>query len=239
MSSYKIKSVPNVEQTINDMSFKGGIPNIPERFSLPNCTQCGAEMTFFFQIAFPQKHIWEGKAMAFFHCTTYRDTDNYCPKTYYTRGQDDYPSIPDGFLDDYQANFRIYVFDTVEPATQRSEAKRILKFEQIRFEKINPKSKYSNTTKVGGVPAWDANTLDGANEIYKEISYMGAGFDFLMQVERDWSFARLPDAPLQMILPNYFANETADYSIFNGPKMYFLGTKSSNLKPPRVLLYLL
>jgi hypothetical protein len=196
-------------------------------------------MTFFFQIAFPQKHIWEGKVIAFFHCTSYRDMDNYWPKTYYTRGQDNYPSIPNDFLDTYQTNFRVYVFETTEPVVQRIEAKRILKFERLSFEKINPKAKYYNSTKVGGTPAWDLSKLDGADEIYKEVTYMGAGFDFLMQVERDWSFVRLPDAPLQMILPNYFANETADYSIFNGPKMYFLGTRNSNLNPPRVLLYLM
>jgi hypothetical protein len=196
-------------------------------------------MTFFFQVTFPKKHVWEGKTMAFFHCTTYRDTDNYWPKTYYTRGQDNYPNIPDEFLDTYQTNFRIYVFDTSEPVIQRNEAKRVLEFERLGFEKINPRVKYHNTTKVGGIPAWGANILDGADEIYKEVTYMGAGFDFLMQVERDWSFTRLPSTPPQF---DYYKEGSPIYHMYHpfmGPKMYFLGTKSSHLKPPRVLLYLL
>jgi hypothetical protein len=221
------------------MSFKGGIPNIPKRFPIPHCTQCGAEMTFFFQIAFPRKHMWEGRTITFFHCTACANMDNYWPKTYYTRGQDNYPNIPDGFLDTYQTNFRIYVFETTEPVIQRNEAKHVLKFERLSFEKLNPRVKYYNTTKVGGIPAWDLSKLDGADEIYKEVTYMGAGFDFLMQVERDWSFTRLPETPPQF---DYYKEGSPVYNLYNpfmGPKMYFLGTTAPQLDPPRVLLYLM
>jgi hypothetical protein len=238
MFSYKITSTPDAEQTINDMSFKGGIPNIPQRFEIPHCTLCGAEMTFFFQITFPKAHVWEGRVIVFFYCTSCYDVDKSWPQIIYVREQ---INISDNFLDTYQTNFQIWVFDANGPMALRLDFARRIKFERLEFEKINPKAKYGRLTKVGGTPAWNVNitTNKEDNELYKEVTYMSGGVDFLMQIERDWPFTRLPDAPLQMILPNYFSNETLPYMLFNGSPLKLLGTTANQIKPPRVLLYLL
>lgn len=73
MCAYQLKSIQNVIQVSEDMIFKGGFPNIPEYLKLPNCPLCNTEMTFFFQVAFPEKHIWYEKVMAVFHCTSCYD----------------------------------------------------------------------------------------------------------------------------------------------------------------------
>jgi hypothetical protein len=238
VSSYKVISVVNVDQTEQDMSFKGGLPNIPERFEIPYCTQCSAELTFFFQIAFPKKHVWEGKVMAFFHCTSCYDVDNFWPKILYVR---DHINISDHMLDKYQTNFRIFVFDASESVALQHKFKLKLKFESLAFQKINPKAKYDNTTKVGGRPAWDKSPLEGDDELYKEITYMGGGLEFLMQIERDWPYMRLPDAPLQFEHYKQYKDSPilSIYQPFMGPKIYFLGTTSPQVDPPRVLLYLM
>jgi hypothetical protein len=231
MSAYKIIDLPNTQQTLNDLSFKGGIPNIPQRFELPYCKLCGAEMTFFFQIAFPEKHVWGGKALALFHCTSCWDFDNYWPNTVYSQ---EYTMLPNDFLDTYQTNFRIYVFDVAEATKQRYESKQILKFERLEFETISPSS---NVTKLGGKPNWSKNRWDGkgADKIYKQVTYMGGGVVFLLQIKPDWTFEPLDGVPEQA--PGGGLKKT--YSIFRGPHVYFLGTTAPKLMPPRVLLYAL
>jgi hypothetical protein len=219
-----------------DTSFKGGVPNIPERFSIPYCEQCNSEMIFFFQITFPKNHVWEGKIMAFFHCISCNDTEKYWPKVLYVQDQ---IAIPDNLLDTYQTNFRILVFDSNDSLLLRSQFAQKVKFEKISFEKINPKAKYSNTTKVGGKPAWDVSQIEGIDELYREITYMGGGVEFLMQTERDWPFIRLPNTAPQF---DYYQEGSPLYNLyrpFMGPKMYFLGTTTPQLNPPRVLLYLM
>lgn len=36
-AAYKVLTIANVEQTEQDMSFKGGVPNIPDRFEVLLC----------------------------------------------------------------------------------------------------------------------------------------------------------------------------------------------------------
>ncbi len=235
MSAYKIVDVPDTEQTPRDLSFKGGVPNIPPALDLPHCALCKAEMTFFFQIAFPQDHVWEGRVMAVFHCTSCVNVNNYWPKLVFA---EEHLMLEDDVLDTYQTNFRIFVFGAREAVSLRNEAKRVLKFEGIEFEKIAPAAK---ARKVGGTPNWSKHRWSGTSpsELYKQITYMGGGVVFLMQTENDWTFTRLPEAPPQ------FEHYTVDqprfnrYVLFNGPHLYFSGTTSSEVSPPRVLLYAL
>ncbi len=53
-------------------SFIGGKPCLPSSVSLPVCKICGEPLTFFFQVAFPEGHIWAGKSLAFFFCSSYQ-----------------------------------------------------------------------------------------------------------------------------------------------------------------------
>jgi hypothetical protein len=232
MSAYKIIDLPNTQQTSSDLSFKGGIPNIPQRFEIPYCKLCGAEMTFFFQIAFPEKHVWEGKVMAFFQCAS---NNSEWPQFVFVEAQ---LAIPDDALDTYQTNFKIFIFDADEPVVQRYESKRVLKFERIAFERIPPSTR---VRKVGGIPNWSKNRWDGTSptELSKQISYMSGGVVFLMQAENDWTFERLPDAPPQFTHYKEEQPRYNRYSLFRGPYLYFLGTTSPQLNPSRVLLYAL
>jgi hypothetical protein len=117
----------------------------------------------------------------------------------------------------------------------RKESDKTLQFERLDFEKAPVKSK---GTKVGGEPNWSKNRWDskGANELYKLITYMGGGVVFLMQTENTWVYTRLPNAPKQF---EDYPDHVMTYKPFNGPFLYFLGTTSPQLNPPRVLLYAL
>jgi hypothetical protein len=44
---------PTRAQTEADLTFRGGVPKMPAELALPHCQKCGAEMVFFFQVAFP------------------------------------------------------------------------------------------------------------------------------------------------------------------------------------------
>jgi hypothetical protein len=193
-------------------------------------------MTFFFQIAFPEKHVWEGKVMVFFHCTSCRDFQQFYPSITYVRTQ---INIPDGYLDTYQTNCRIWVFDADESKVLRDDFAKRVKFERLEFERINPRPRYDDWTKVGGTPAWGVyrDVAKEDHELYKEITYMGGGVEFLMQIEPDWEFTRLPDAPLQILFA-FSAKESTPYKLFGGPIKLF-GTTSKQLEPPRVLIYFL
>lgn len=60
-------------------SFTGGKPCLPPSVLLPVCKICGEPLTFFFQAAFPERHMWAGKSLAFFFCSAayhrHKDTE--------------------------------------------------------------------------------------------------------------------------------------------------------------------
>jgi hypothetical protein len=192
-------------------------------------------MTFFFQIAFPKQHIWEGKVIAVFQCTSYHQGSNDWPRFVLA---EDHLIIPDNELDSYQTNFRVFVFDSSEAVVERNNAKRVLKFERIEFEKVPSATK---TRKAGGTPNWSKNRWDGKSptELYKQITYMGGGITFLMQTGNDWTFTRLSDAPPQFEHYKEDQPRYNHYSLFYGPYLYFSGTISRQVEPPQVLVYAL
>jgi hypothetical protein len=51
--SYKLLPGSTRVQTEADLAFRGGVPRMPAELELPRCQKCGAEMVFFFQVAFP------------------------------------------------------------------------------------------------------------------------------------------------------------------------------------------
>lgn len=241
-ASYKILTDPNdAPQSVHDLSFKGGLPNIPDRFDVPHCQICDAPMTFFFQIAFPKRHVWDGRVMVAFACTS---LDHPCGSELHNVDflyMKAYMHIDDGLLDSYQKTFRFYVFDTDETMQLQNKFEKKLVFERLTFERVNPKARYDGMNKVGGEPAWyDYESTDEGANMYKEMTYMGGGFDFLMQIEEDWTFKRLPHAPLQSKLI-YLSRETAlgrqYYTFISLSNLKFLGTNSPEVDPPRVLMY--
>jgi hypothetical protein len=62
------------------LSFIGGKPCLPSDKTVPVCKLCGAEQTFFYQVAFPKGHIWENTSMAVFFCTSCVDENYLIPK---------------------------------------------------------------------------------------------------------------------------------------------------------------
>lgn len=244
--SYKvILDASEHPQSVQDLSFKGGLPNLPDRFDLPYCHFCQLPLTFFFQIAFPEKHVWQGRIMAFFYCTALEHGTGPCGyeddwvDIVYT---EDYKHLPDGILDSYQKNFCTYVFNADEETNLQGKFAERIAFERLTFEPIDPNERHDGVTKVGGKIAWCNFPSDAEHaDMYKEITYMGGGVDFLMQFSQsqDWRFKRLPDAPYQ----HQYQYKRPDagnqiYRLFRGAPLKFFGTNSPQLDPPRVLMYM-
>ena len=96
-------------------SFIGGKPCLPPSVSLPVCKICGEPLTFFFQVAFPEGHMWAGKSLEFFFCSSYQKHESglWMPPEIHPTEMNLF-AIPDGELDVevYQTLFRAIVFDT-------------------------------------------------------------------------------------------------------------------------------
>jgi hypothetical protein len=118
-------------QTDEDQSFVGGIPRVPAGIPAPTCLLCGAELTFYFQVAFSVPHPWKGYSLAVFACTTTADDDSD------GEGDDRHliPKMPDDagkgadvsrdFLEAYQQAFRFLVFETARGEPMRGYAERV------------------------------------------------------------------------------------------------------------------
>ena len=109
MKSWKLEIVRDCVQIDEWDSFIGGKPKLPPDVDVPKCELCGKELTFMFQVAFPQGHKWAGKSMAVFYCVeTWHD--KYCIPELPQQIAD--ADISEEFLRNYERNFRIIVFDT-------------------------------------------------------------------------------------------------------------------------------
>ena len=76
---------------------------------IPKCELCGNELTFMFQVAFPQGHVWAGKSLAVFYCVESWH-DRYCIPELPQRIVD--ADISEEFLRNYERNIHVIVFDT-------------------------------------------------------------------------------------------------------------------------------
>ncbi|MEM6430557.1 MAG: hypothetical protein AAF708_15055 [Deinococcota bacterium] len=241
-AAYKVLTVSDVDQTEQDMSFKGGIPNISDRFEVPCCSYCEMPMTFFFQVAFPKGHIWDKWVMAFFYCTSWEHDKGRYEEYVDTIYVPDQIRFLNDFLATYQKNFRVYVFEQSETTNLQPQVPQLFEFERFEFEPVDASASYEQTTKVGGIPDWEWGDATH-NDIYKNITYMDGGVDFLMKLERDCMFMRLPDAPLRheyLYVDKYDINNphVSNYNVFFGHPLFFFGSNSPRVNPPQVLLYL-
>ena len=217
---YVLKSDETAQnQRDRDLSFVGGLPRIPESEDIPSCLLCGAELTFFFQVAFPQDHVWGNRTMALFACTSCAQEDHLIPEMLEEplAGSD----IPENFLTSYQQNFRILVFDTDE-GVLRKEYEPKVSFK--RWDLIFSQSD-ARRHKIGGEPNWLLD--DEAPASYRQKVPMV----FLMQLLEGFAFEKLPEAPPQMILGLTGEPEPSDhpyYELFLGNNVYFFGTRGGN-----------
>lgn len=213
-------------QTERDISFIGGFPRLPASFELPVCKLCGSEQTFFFQIAFPAHHLWYGLTMALFACTSCAHENFLIPQM--LQGPLAQADIPEGFLTDYQTNFRILVFPT-EHGQMRSDYQPKVRYKDFQF--VLEDTAEIVTHKLGGAPDWFLD--DESPATYKKTIPMV----FLFQILEDTVYEILDDAPPQIRLGLTRQPEPSPhryYRLFLANNLYFFGTK--NCKEPLVYI---
>lgn len=224
MTAYELIRQETAEQDPDALNFIGGRPRIPRDVALPGCRLCSNELTFYFQVLFPREHPWSDQILAMFACTRC-DIRGYMTPPMPKNRQ----VLPPGFLDEAQVNFRTIVFSVQQAGELRDDY-----VPRIRYERLTLKAtKRVNTrkTRIGGVPFW--HIRDDTPESYQE-----SHFTFLLQIEPDWPFAKLPEALPQAEFP-WLANSPGYrtdglYMIYSGLPLYFFGTL--DLDEPKVYL---
>ena len=198
-------------------SFIGGKPCIPPSVPLPVCKICGEPLTFFFQVAFPERHMWAGKSLAFFFCTSYQKHTSglWAPPEIHPTDMNNF-AIPDGELDvvTYQTLFRAIVFDTVDGVLRR-EYKEQVAYQEISWKASKKKDK-SVPIILGGEPIW----IGHRNYPQRQpASYQGRPIGLILQVAEYFNFEHLPGAlpetckTFRPELP-YIPRENNDYTLF-------------------------
>ncbi|MDM5199850.1 hypothetical protein QUF79_17705 [Fictibacillus enclensis] len=205
------------QQEEGDLTFIGGFPRMPASEPLPTCELCGEKLTFFFQVSFPEKHSWEGRTMAVFACTKCAHEDFLIPEMLQDtlKGID----IPQGFLESYQKNFRILLFET-ENGELRNDYDQIIKF--VRWRQSPAENPDEIHAKIGGSPDWLLDNETPAT--YKTKVPM----IFLMQLPQDMKFETVENAPPQTILNlegKPASSRHSYYELFLANQIYFFGTK--------------
>ena len=222
-------SKPRPEQDEGRDSFVGGRPKLPPGEPLPVCRNCGAILTFFFQIAFPDGQPWAGQTLAVFACTACQDEVNPVPMVNKNvipsmRRMDLRPGedVPDGALDLYQRTCRLLVFPTGQGVVRNDYSERV-RYRAITFERPTD-DRATAKSKLGGRPAWvDAKLTPGR--------YIGEPLIFLFQWRHDFQFHRVEGSPPPY---NYFAQDVPDltadvkyYELFLGTQLYFFGNTAT------------
>lgn len=189
----------SAEQKHDDSgSFIGGKPCIPATILLPTCKICGDPLTFFFQVAFPKGHMWEGKSLALFFCdSTYykHDAHDMLPPVL-LRDEDD---LSDNDLDPdhYQTLFRVFFFDTRDGVIREDYQ------EKVRYQRIDWKEGRRRDKKVpiilAGEPVWMESHWRE-----RPRSCGGNRMEFVLQVADYFNFEIYPNA-LSEMEANYMA----------------------------------
>jgi hypothetical protein len=214
---YLLKLSPQASQSPNENSFIGGIPKLPKGESLPCCKLCGAEESFFFQVAIPKGNFWEGLSLAVFACTSCADENQLIPQM--LPGPLSGADIPEGFLESYQINFRFFVFETASAVPYEKYQERVT-FKLFRLEKAGDPDVDEN--KIGGNPNW-------LLEDESPKSYGGkTPMFFLLQLLQGFRFEITKSAPRQIELGldgSPKPSPLSYYQLFNGNKIFLFGTE--------------
>lgn len=199
-------------------SFIGGKPRLPKNEIIPHCKLCGAEQTFFFQMAFTDSMLWNGNSMAIFACTSCQSDDYLIPKMLSSVLKD--ADIPEGFLSEYQKNFAIIIFPTEDGEIVESYQERI-KFGSITK---SPGGELGSFGFIGQKPIWVMS--DETPATYAGKANMG----FLFQISEEYEFL-IHGGVKGQIECDFFAEnklqESQDgfYTLFLGNSLYFFGTE--------------
>jgi len=189
------------------LSFVGGRPLLSSGAEIPTCALCSERMCFFFQVALPVDHRWQGALVAVFQCVSCCSEDALIPEmpSVALSGAE----IPPGFLTRYQTNFRIVVSDA--PTAQVRNDYHPL----IQHASIDP-----SAWRIGAEPQWLLDDeAPGSYESFKDPV-------FLFQVPLGMAFIRCPDAPPQKTMGLEGEVVDADgpqYELFLSNASYFFG----------------
>jgi hypothetical protein len=164
-------------------------------------------MCFFFQVALPVGHPWQGALVAMFMCISCCSEDSLIPEmlSVALRGAE----IPQGFLTSYQTNFRIVVSD-IRSAQLRADYDPAILQSLIDVP----------TWRIGAEPFWlvDDET-PGSYGSFRDPA-------FLFQVPPGMTFPKLPGARPQKMLDlsgNVVDEDRPSYELFLGNASYFFG----------------
>jgi hypothetical protein len=193
------------------LSFVGGRPFLPPATETPACGVCSARMCFFFQVALPAGHRWQGALVALFHCISCCSEDALIPEMIDAPLQG--AEIPRGFLTRFQTTFRIVVGDAAT-ALPRDDYEPLIEHAPID----------QSAWRVGAEPQWLLD--DETPGSYESLDDPA----FLFQVPFGMTFPRRSNAPLQKTLD--LAGEVVDaerpyYELFLGNASYFFGFGSA------------
>lgn len=207
-----------INQLDSHKSFVGGYPNIPLNMSLPKCSLCDNDMTFFFQVAFPENYFWGGYSLALFACTSCAQRGHFIPI---------WPEpmttvIPEGFLniDRYQTNFRILTFETSK-ASLRSDYVPRVKFFSWMFKNASNAVEYK-TKLYGDLPKRIAEQYLIPRE------YESNELKLVLSIAPNQTYDIYETAPRQKVfqyaphLPDTRAEE--NYLLFLANGLYFFAT---------------
>lgn len=188
-------------------SFIGGRPFLPPGVGIPACALCSARMCFFFQVALPPGHGWQGALVAMFQCVACCSEDALIPEMLSVPLPG--AGIPGGFLARYQTNFRVIVGDAAS-ASCRSDYEPL-----IERRPIDPSS-----WRIGAEPEWLLeDEAPGSYESFEDPV-------FLFQVPFGTAFPVSAAAPPQKTLDLEGQVVDADrrhYELFLGNASYFFG----------------
>lgn len=198
------------EQKTN--SYIGGIPVLPPGVNPPT-SHNNVPLTFFFTVEFPAAHKLSGYTLSFFCATAEFDEDLLIPEMLETGLKD--ATIPNGFLKSYQKLFKTYLFKT-ETAQKVSTISSNIKLQHLEF----------SSQAHGKIFGWAGLFPEWILEDEAPSSYEGEGFDFLLQVRSEQTFAITDTAPPQKDMDVWggeTAREERNYVFFNQNEVYFFG----------------
>ena len=204
------------QQDLDDL-FIGGIPKLPPELSIPTCTLCSQKMSFMFQVAFPKGHIWEGKTLALFYCLDCFG-HRFCIPEIPLGSSLYHVEIPAGFLDSYQRNFRVIVFDTADGVLLKNDCERVA-FRKIAFHASDKNDKEATFT-FGGKPIW----IMGKNETPGNYATTEK-LKLLFQIKEGFQFPKCENAPPQA--SGFYPDKRSPfpwYDLFARNRIYFWGT---------------
>jgi hypothetical protein len=203
---------PFVEQRPEARSFQGGLPHLPPDLAIPDCRCCGSQLAFFLQLELPDGLLAD-HLFSIWCCVVCTGDDKFIPE------MPDAPlfgvDLPEGFLERYQTFFRLEVA-LAEGSSIRVDYEPRVVYQEIA---LRPTDKEEPTDRLGGEPSW---ILDDETP----GSYMGGGFEFLLQIMEDRDFPILPDAPHQMVMNPFISREPTPreeqvYELFVMNRLFF------------------